>query len=92
MSVIRWLQRALQRAVFAPDPNVYVAGVRAEVLLIRGPVGGGGIAVDSKGRIGAWLVQSAYGFEDYSTLSSSNRGSNGTVAPDSSIKTASTHS
>lgn len=49
----RWLQRALQRIVLAPDPCVKVAGVSASAMLFRAPDGRPVIAIDKRGFIGA---------------------------------------
>jgi hypothetical protein len=48
----RWLQRALQRFLFAPDSNVYICGVRAEACLVKDARGRALVAVDSLGNVG----------------------------------------
>jgi hypothetical protein len=48
----RWLQRTLQRFIFAPDPMLAIAGVRADALLIRADDGHPLVAIDKHGSLG----------------------------------------
>jgi hypothetical protein len=50
----RWLQRARQCFIFAPEPGVKVAGVPANGMLLRALDGRPLVAIDRQGNIGAW--------------------------------------
>jgi hypothetical protein len=56
-----WLQRALRRFIFTPDPSLAIAGVHAEVLLIRGDDGRPLVAIDKRGSLG--VTQFVMGYD-----------------------------
>lgn len=57
---MRWLRRMLQRAIFAPEPEVCVGGVLADALLIRSANGKPLLAIDKRGYVGVTLIKATY--------------------------------